>query len=508
LTKGEQYNKYHFTPYESIVSSFFKKEPPKSGYKLYVRDNNLDEKIETMLEYLFADERLPLNNYHLTQYIKFIEGFEETDLTDSILIKFIEALNPNEQTSNILEEIEIYLKDVFCPNKDPITTNVVVSMLMKKFISKLSNRIYEINRINDKFSIILLNTIVDSFPKYSLYPCYEGDISPNIHNIRKMLQLAVLKLLNDGVWNKDGRGQNSLSNIKFISYYILGCYEEGIKSIIEKLGKNRGILGIYDMLSICYIFIRTEYWEIQKSLYWHGLKQSGRDNITDQDVLNIDLRMLMEEVNVMALSIFKELYIDNGKNVFEDFTKIEGTDLVGGQASSISDWFGLIKSEEIFDSLVEIIKSELEIIVIYDLCSDFFNDNTYRCGYYFHGDTKIKDIMQDYLFEVCFKVSEKNPDAYKYFVNYLLKNYVRMRGGDNWSYGLKFEEIQKTLDKDTLLQYLDLNHEDIKDYFEGKEGAVKTYNYTATYKEDLTNQAKTGLFDILENELKNSKSNS
>src|SRR5690606_19519097 len=124
------------------------------------------------------------------------------------------------------------------------------------------------------------------------------------------------------------------------------------------IGGNRGVLGIFDMMNLRDDCTHERYWEIHRSLLWHILSGDGQINVSDDAFLAVDdLEKAMKETTLQCFRIFKEQYIDHSKNLFEEIAQIKIREMIGDKASTNTEWFKSIQSEDGFSSLIEAIKS-------------------------------------------------------------------------------------------------------------------------------------------------------
>ena len=447
-----------------------------------------------------------LTCYDLNQHIKLIEGIEESELTQSVFINFFNRNKGFDQDTNLLDAFDTYAQEIYKDTERLSEPNLSIQKEMRHeaFRKKLYKNIYEINHINDTFSLKLLDDVVDTLPNYSEY-----SFEKLVPEIRETAPYLILRLLNDGVWNKKGGGNNTIENIKVISHYILG--DTGNKSLLEKLAKDRGVLGIYDMLHFkfsCNYSRGGDIWDVSRSLMWHKLTQNGKLSVDDEIVNQTNDKDTLEEATLAAFKIFKEAYIDTGLNLLQDFEDITDEAILGNRVVLNKKWFKQVQTEEKYKYRIQAIKSRRQVFTIYDLCLEG-NYSGMRCGGYVFKGKKIKEWMQDYLFGTCFKSS--NPANKELFVNFLLKCLKSTVGShgdrDYASQEFSFNEITLILNRERILEYWKENDENIKDTFKNKQGEIVTQNYVAYYQEneknvsDLSNPSKTGMFDILDIEL-------
>lgn len=509
--------KYFFTPL-MILS-----DDTKHGYREYLNDNSFDITLTTIFEMLFYDNKQLLTNGQLLQYIKFIEGIDIDELTDSVFFEFFSSYKCHDQPDlnqvdgyrkyvhdmfnlEYNQPADIYLTEMFREtinqlfvlDENSVQSLVFKDVLMNQFFKKVSDKIQDVNRIDDHFSQVLLEDMLENMPKYSHYPPYDH-LSLNIVNNRFSMSLAITKILENGIWNSKGGGRNFIDNVKIISQYILGDTNSGIESILSKLGHSRGALGIYDMVITHDLCVDLDMFNIGRSLAWHRITQNGSlTGITDERINNRTIKETIEEICIKTFEVFKDEYIKPNKNFFLDVKNLSLSDCLGKYVEKDQEWLNLITNEAGCSNVLEILKSKIEGFVINTLCID---DASYKhCGIFEYEGRKIKSIMQDYLFDFCFSIKGTDKSGFEYFIRFIMKQYVTSSAGASLSFYLDFEKVLKVLDREKLDKYWKAYGDQIKEYFEGEKGYVRTANYTASYDGDLTNTNGTGIFDILDKE--------
>ena len=371
-------------------------------------------------------------------------------------------------------------------------------------MQKLMSKIYEINRIDDNITIRLIDEVISHYPKFSLYE------SENVPDTRDRIFFLTLKLLNDGVWNKKGAGHNTVENIKVIANYLLK--HDASLSVPEKIGKGRGPIGIYEMVHLrysCNMSRGGSLWEINRALRWHKLTKNGSvSNIQDSDINNTDDEETLEEITSHVFSIFKSEYIDTKRNFLGEIESLTAEQLLGTEVANNEAWLEQIKKEERFEERIGLEKAKLEMFTIYDLCYEG-NYSGIKCGGYVFEKRKIKDIMQDYLFDTCFIDSKNQDAAYEYFMNLLFRGFESFHSIDEEKRGYKFvfEKTKSIIDSERLLTFWGVHRDEIKKLYEKKTGVLYAAGYTIFYQDDLrslsdlSNKDKSGVFDILDAEL-------
>lgn len=502
--------KYRFTS----AHNFSNDRQPLLGYKTYITDHLLDSTVSEILTLIFdkkgshmSSREDYLDNYHLNQYIKFIEGIDDGRLTDSIFIEFFKNFG-NQEGQDTVSKFKNYVKNIiFDVDGDALENKIKNSFLLQEFFNKIAGKIYEINRIDDNICIQLIDEVISSAPRYSLL----GFAS--LSDTRDHFYYLIAKILNEGVWNKKGKGNNTIENTKVIAGYLLKHGEE--KTILEKIAVGKGPIGMYEMVALKFSFNSSRsgnLWDIGRALMWHKLSDNGSNSVSDSAVNQTNDLVSMEEVSQNAFAIFKTEYIDNKKNFLKEIDDIKPEDVLGSDVSSDSVWLDTIKRDEKFEVGIGIIKAKIEMFTIYDFCFDGDHGGM-RCGGYEYQGQKIRNIMQDYLFQTCFVNSVDPNIGYECFMNLLLRSFESLRVfDDDRKYAFYFDKIVNILNKERLLEYWKNNRDKIKELYSNKEGIFFGGHYNVYFKtvqeskSDLTNDDGTGVFDVLDKELSQSES--
>lgn len=484
--------KYCFTPASHYPENL------NHGYKQYLDDHSFGPTLHVIFDVIFNDRNELLTNGQLIQYIKFIEGINVDELTDSILFDFfLSRTSDISFGGSILELFQKYITEVFIIDENEINSLVFKSNITTQFFNKLGDKLRDINGMGVDYSKKLIIEIVKNMPQYSQYPGIDN-ISSYIENTRLSMALTLAKILEHDIWDSNRTRNNSYENTKIISHYILGDQASGIGSIFSQLTQSRGVLGIYDMLLVHDYCVDQEMFNISRSLAWHSLSQNGSVGVTEDQINNRTIKDTYEEISQKTFEMFKREFIDPKRNFLAEVSALNLSDCVGTQVESESPWLKAITEESEYLSMLEVLKSRIEGFVINTLSID---DIDYiHCGNFHYDGIKIKDQMQDYLFDCCFAREDDNMNGYKFFIDFVLKQYVSSLGVSR-DYFLNLQNLYKILDKDRLKKYWEEHGAQIKEYFKGREGYVRTPSYIASYSEDLTNDKGTGLFDIFDRDL-------
>ncbi|GKX29002.1 hypothetical protein SH1V18_14820 [Vallitalea longa] len=303
---------------------------------------------------------------------------------------------------------------------------------------------------------------------------------------RKTLIIFIVKLLNDVGWfAKVGKYPDNMDiNKTKIAEWIFGEGDYKGNGILEILGqKNKGVLGLYDLLCFRLFCIKDRglnIYNLTRSLCNHADPKMPTSGYIKNIVINE-----MREISQNIFIIFKFRYIEQKINVFHEIDKLKFIDLCGYQFNYSKD------DEQKINSEVINLKCEMISFIIYQLGNTIIDDSGICCGYYdVIGKEDKKGInkeINNYLFEFCFKSNKNNMNNYKYFLQYLLTHLSRI------NYVFDKNQIFNVLDKDLLIKYWKKECNIIKAKFK-----INDININNS-KEDLINVYKV-LDELLQNE--------
>lgn len=350
--------------------------------------------------------------------------------------------------------------------------------------------------IHEQFWRVLINTPSD---KYSIEKSQEaiGYILNNLPKfssledlgLRHTLVLFLIKLLDKIGWidEEEGHSMNSEENIISIAHWIFGEKEHKGKGVLDILPKkNRGVMGMYDLLVFRLSCCRDrggDIFNLSRALSIHG-----DPNAPTQGRMSEILKEQMRELSQAAFAFFKENYIDSGKNIFEEINKIS-------LKSACGDWFEFYKSNfetaDLNKRLLQL-KSTLKPFMLYQLTNTTI-DSGIGCGFFDPKGNKdkkgISKAMNEYLFNNCFD-GEKNIKNYPHFLKFLLSHSSTGISSRSQTSRLKYQpninESLRILDKDMLISFWKKHGKKIRNLgFEKKNTKVVTVNYEVSYKEGL-----------------------
>lgn len=348
----------------------------------------------------------------------------------------------------------------------------------------------EIEKIDYETADRLIDYATRTITDYSLFDDFK-----NGHNgLRvRFIIYFIVKLLNDKGWKDDNdeSKKNTAENLIAIANRIFGEKEFKDNGILEIITKEKGILGIRDMLlfrSYCTQDGSETFFNVHSSLIYHHERFKAKtDGLVN--ALRIDQ---MRELSQKCFKIFKKNYIEKSINIFEEIQKLQIDDLSGKFKSEIEKEYKGEK-EVSFSDDVERAKNSVAGFIVYQL-TNTGNDNSIGCGYYNVEGVEteknkrgIGKEMIKYLFNTCFNVENDNQKNAKIFVNYLLTSLSIVNSIKKSSAEPRIKEFSRLLDEGELRAYWNKNKDEIMSYMREQEvrTQIHTYNYSITYEEKL-----------------------
>lgn len=441
--------------------------------KIFDVDNRLANKLVTteMTSTLACFNGSGLGDRNLESYIKLITRSYSPPKTENYMFYI-------KQKDEIIKTQKI--EAVFQSNDFSVKAGEEMRRQLWNVLANTSPSEYSVEKARE-----VINYLTETLPNYSMLE----------HNgtggFRRRLPFMLVIMLDRFGWVDKGgnRTQNIEDNISQIAEWIFG---EGIhiqNGILEKIGEeDRGILGLYDMLSFrlsCCEDRGGDIFNLSRSLISYG--KNGKKE-TDRVVKEI--RVISQKI----FKMFKNQYIDKKKNIFSEVAQITFDQLTG----EYSEYYREILID--IEIKLDVTKNSIINFILYQLCNTKINHGI-GCGYYDSNGSDdnngINKQMNKYLFGTCF-----NPDidinGYIYFLDYLLANLQQYRDEeDAVEYIANLEGFTHSLAVENLSAYWKRHGELIKQQDFG-ERTVMTINYAATYREDLGDVFRT--LDTLINE--------
>ncbi|SDN34550.1 KAP family NTPase [Vreelandella arcis] len=344
-----------------------------------------------------------------------------------------------------------------------------------------------------------IDTLIDYLPCYSSITNYD-------QGLRQRSIYSLLLLLDRAGWGGElgRRPANTPENIEEIAWRVFGERSYQGKGLIQRLASaDRGALGWNDLMLFrlqCSADRQGQLHNLQSALIIHTDKNAKTTGLVS-DLALMGMRKLSQEV----FALFKRAYIDPEHNFFEEAGSITDDALLGADKSLLSQ--SDLKNSNQFpqndNSLEERFsraRTSIKTFVIYQLSNSFRpHGSGVGCGYYDeHGDADgngVAKLMNDYVFGVCFNPSI-NEDNVFHFLDYCLSNLNNsffLNGSDEGCVATK-AGLSGGLDSKEMGVYWNRHKELIRQLAQQAEDRnVATYNYTASYSEDLK-----GVFDVLD----------
>lgn len=435
-------------------------------------DKSFNKKLKENEKYIFESCALNIRDNYGVFPLDNLERVYLNTITD-----IDEQFNPFPEKNYHLIQINIFINNKSFKENDLIEKGYIYAVGEQSREYLFSTIIGQINEIEYSFAQTILNYFVDNLSNYSLIQqrmLREG--------LRNNLIYYIVEILDRRGWKDEGGrfSNNSDENIIQIARRIFGENEFEGQGIIDLLSKeNKGILGIYDLLVFrlsCCGNRSNDNYNVYSSLGCHEGMSAPRTG----SVALLAIQQV-RELSQLCFQIFKSRYIDKSVNIFEVVENLREDDLFGKYKQ-------FIKNKAKFDNIelnIELnkIKNGIKGFVIYQLETKSTSSGV-GCGFYDEkgkGDNAgIHEIMQSYLFDVCFNINLENGgniENSEYFIAHLL-NHLSILGFKD-SYHPEKERFTEILDKDKLVSYWANNQSQIKDHFKNKfDFVIYTYNYS------------------------------
>ncbi len=302
---------------------------------------------------------------------------------------------------------------------------------------------------------------------------------------------TLLKLLDVGGWH-DGRGlhrDNSDENVMEIADWIFGLGSHSGEGVLESLtDPARGVLGWHDVLRFrLYSCIDRggALYNLQRALTHHSDPQAPVTGLTTGIVV-FEMRRISQRI----FQLFKSQYITSRRNLFREIDDLTLDALAGKFQLHVKKEVavGGISQDEL-DQRVAECKTSMKGFNIYQLTNKLVSSGV-GCGRYDEiGDKDQGGIfvaMNEYLFGVCFQVSEAN-DGYRYFVDYLLGGFEAVFDAPDGKWRRpRISSMTSVLDKQCLTEYWRTHSVGVRARsFELELTEVFTPNYRLRYSEGV-----------------------
>lgn len=341
--------------------------------------------------------------------------------------------------------------------------------------------------LKQKVAAALIIHLLENTPDYSLLEVPTAGIG-----LRHDMDYFLTRFLNDAGWTDESgkHSGNTEEKIKEVAEWIFGEGRHVENGVLAKLSQaNRGVLGLHDLMLFrlfCSADRGGDIFDLSRALSKHGDEKAPTEGDT-----RVIAQEEMREISQKVFEIFKTQYIDPNKNIFDEVEALQLAQFAGEYGDYLESKIkaGVVQKADI-DKQVSELKTRVVSFIIYQLGNDLISSGV-GCGFYDpegkEDKHKIKDIINDYLFNLCFDPA-KNENV-EHFIDYLFKNFASVFASareDGRAYIPHINEFTKVLDKVKLATYWQTHGMAIKALnLDQKDKTVFVGNYAASYKEYL-----------------------
>lgn len=266
-----------------------------------------------------------------------------------------------------------------------------------------------------------------------------------------------------------------------------GNTDENVAVIAERIMKNDSVVGMpiadklldinHDPVLTLIDFTKFIYASIGSDSTFNLRRSIVSYNAKEK----VDIREILSH---KAFTFFEEQFINKGKNFLKEVRDMSEGILLGDFSEFISNKFK--KEDKSLEDEINKIKTNIVGGLIYRFGSE---EAESLASYIYKADspdTKIYNIMRDYLFDVCFNIDLDISNS-QLFMNYVLSSFNHDIARHTREWRPSVVSLSKTLGKDSLKKYWMNNHEKIKEYCRKLPADTKVFtsNYWVSYKEDL-----------------------
>lgn len=339
-----------------------------------------------------------------------------------------------------------------------------------------------------------INTLVKYLPKYS-------SVDIDDRGLRRRSIYSLIRLLDRAGWGRtDGkRRANTPENIVEIAHRIYGEDTHAGRALIDRLAaEDRGVLGWSDLILFrlqCSADRQGQIYNLHTALIVHDDMNAPTSGL----VTGLAIAG-MRTISQRIFALFKSRYIDTRRNLFDDVDAVPDAKILGDAAQYYFSEAAKNETERKLRDLVEGTRSSTKTFIVYQLANRQAGTGSgVGCGYYDTAGTvdggEIATLMNHYMFDVCFNPEIKEQNA-EYFLDYCLCNLTSgfWSGGDEDGYYPTQQSLVSGLNAGMLADYWAKHEKAIKARnFTASDKRVVTFNYAATYADDLRR-----VFDVLD----------
>lgn len=288
-------------------------------------------------------------------------------------------------------------------------------------------------------------------------------------------------------------------NIVEIAHRIYGEDTHAGRALIDRLAaEDRGVLGWSDLILFrlqCSADRQGQIYNLHTALIVHDDMNAPTSGLVTGLAISG-----MRTISQRIFALFKSRYIDTRRNLFDDVDAVPDAKILGDAAQYYFSEAAKNETERKLRDLVEGTRSSTKTFIVYQLANRQAGTGSgVGCGYYDTAGTvdggEIATLMNHYMFDVCFNPEIKEQNA-EYFLDYCLCNLTSgfWSGGDEDGYYPTQQSLVSGLNAGMLADYWAKHEKAIKARnFTASDKRVVTFNYAATYADDLRR-----VFDVLD----------
>jgi hypothetical protein len=335
------------------------------------------------------------------------------------------------------------------------------------------------HRLSAGVAAEMIRHLVEAIPSYSLLELKKPAIG-----IRDEATKILLQILDAAGWydERSGRRNNTPENVARIASWIFDAGFGDQHGIVCALtSQSRGVLGMFDalMLRLYCNPGRSSLFNLSTSL----IKRADSNAKTEGAVTELN-RKAVREMSQVIFRVFRERYIAQSKNIFDDVMALGPGELAPLFVSQVES---LLTEGADAEASAQLDRARRRVVgfVTYQLSNTRLNDSDCGCGIFDQDGTSdsegIARAMNEYLLRVCFnpKLSERNGE---HFANYMLSDLDLVTPGTAGQ--PTAASLVHGLDKSALAAYWEENKTLLLPLAQ-EEKRVVTANYVGSYREHL-----------------------
>ncbi|QLE10456.1 KAP P-loop protein [Pseudoalteromonas shioyasakiensis] len=352
-------------------------------------------------------------------------------------------------------------------------------------------------RLNKASANNVIDTLIEQVQKSSI-------LFDSKQDLRKRYILTLIRVLDRAGWGESAEDRRNNSNVnckeKEIAWRILGTEQYDNNGILERfISSASGILGWQDLLLFrlyCCGDRGGQFYNLNAAL----IREQNDNEETTGSVNKLTIQA-MRKISQEIFGLFFNRYISHKVNFFNEMEKTKEELFINSSFDEEeASYIGRLSNSE----RITVTKVNIANFVIYHLSNDKGPKGSgVGCGYYDEKGSEdnngIANLMNDYLFDVCFnpEITEKNAI---YFIDYCLSHLTSgfFSDLDSDDFVPTKEDIIQPLNKNKFREFWKRHKDKIKEVADrNTTRKVYTPNYIASYEEDLK-AVLTTLGDILE----------